>query len=382
MAIPTLTMIPSGYKAGKIYSVLPTNGDGDFTSTRSSSATRVNKSGLIETVLSNVPRLDYLYSSCPSLLIELPKTNNIRYSENTTASSDWTDPLNEWSSTLNTQISPSGELSADTMSLSASRSASLIRVQSMNLVAGTYAVSFWIKDIGGNMTGGTVDLGDVGGGDTTPSLSTVGSDWIRVKRIITLTSTQTRTDIQINFSGTSGQVSIWGLQIELGTTETSYIPTNGSTVTRARDIVINGGDLNSLDVVEGTLFLDLFNFDNGVQSIISISDGTETNKIQLLFEPLLSRVRTFSTGGVLYHSNLDFNQRNKIAITFKNNEYKTFVNGVLEDTDTSATVPTGMDRLNFASRSGGFLPFEGQVYDTRVYDAALSNEELIQLTTI
>ena len=51
MAIPSLAMIPSGYKDGKVYSVLPTNGDGDFTFARGSNATRVNKDGLIEDVL-------------------------------------------------------------------------------------------------------------------------------------------------------------------------------------------------------------------------------------------------------------------------------------------------------------------------------------------
>ena len=50
MAIPKLAMIPSGYKDGKVYSVLPTNGDGDFTFSRGSNATRVNKDGLIETM--------------------------------------------------------------------------------------------------------------------------------------------------------------------------------------------------------------------------------------------------------------------------------------------------------------------------------------------
>ena len=48
MAIPSLAMIPSGYKDGKVYSVLPTNGE-DFD--RGSNATRVNKDGLIETML-------------------------------------------------------------------------------------------------------------------------------------------------------------------------------------------------------------------------------------------------------------------------------------------------------------------------------------------
>ena len=45
----SLVQIPSGYGDGKLYSVKPTNGDGDFTFSRSSSGTRVNSDGLIET---------------------------------------------------------------------------------------------------------------------------------------------------------------------------------------------------------------------------------------------------------------------------------------------------------------------------------------------
>ena len=44
----SLVMIPSGYKAGKVYSIKPSNGDGDFDFTRASAATRVNEQGLIE----------------------------------------------------------------------------------------------------------------------------------------------------------------------------------------------------------------------------------------------------------------------------------------------------------------------------------------------
>ena len=71
MAIPTLAMIPSGYKAGKLYSVLPSDGTGDFTVARNSVATRVNQSGLIEEVDVNVPRLDYSAGGCPVLLTEI-----------------------------------------------------------------------------------------------------------------------------------------------------------------------------------------------------------------------------------------------------------------------------------------------------------------------
>jgi hypothetical protein len=46
----SLVMIPSAYKDGKLYSIKPTDGSGDFTFSRGSNlaATRVNSSGLIE----------------------------------------------------------------------------------------------------------------------------------------------------------------------------------------------------------------------------------------------------------------------------------------------------------------------------------------------
>ena len=64
MENPKLALIPSGYKSGKVYSILPTDGVGDFDFSRGSTATRVNKDGLIETVNNNVPRLDWLNSDC------------------------------------------------------------------------------------------------------------------------------------------------------------------------------------------------------------------------------------------------------------------------------------------------------------------------------
>lgn len=50
----SLVLIPSGTKTGKVYSQKPTNGDGDFTFTRSSAATRVNADGNIEKETSNL----------------------------------------------------------------------------------------------------------------------------------------------------------------------------------------------------------------------------------------------------------------------------------------------------------------------------------------
>jgi hypothetical protein len=51
----SLAMIPSGYKTSKVYSAIPTSGDGDLTFSRSNdTATRVGPDGLIEKVRTNV----------------------------------------------------------------------------------------------------------------------------------------------------------------------------------------------------------------------------------------------------------------------------------------------------------------------------------------
>ena len=71
----SMIVVPSGYKATKLYAQVPTDGDGDLTVTRASSKTRVNSSSLVETITANVPALDYSLSSCPALAIDPAATN-------------------------------------------------------------------------------------------------------------------------------------------------------------------------------------------------------------------------------------------------------------------------------------------------------------------
>ena len=54
MATPSVAMIPTGFKQGKLYSVLPEDGTGDFEFTRASAATRVNEDGLIQTEIISI----------------------------------------------------------------------------------------------------------------------------------------------------------------------------------------------------------------------------------------------------------------------------------------------------------------------------------------
>jgi type 1 fimbria pilin len=84
----SLIYYPSGYKEDKIYSLKPTDGSGDLTFTRASSATRVNSDGLIES----------------------PRTNLVLYSEEFD-NAYWT--KTNVTITANATTAPDGNLTAD-----------------------------------------------------------------------------------------------------------------------------------------------------------------------------------------------------------------------------------------------------------------------------
>jgi hypothetical protein len=61
----SLVLIPSGTKTGKVYSQKPVSGDGDFTFTRSSAATRVNADGFIEKETQNLLKQSNNFDTSP-----------------------------------------------------------------------------------------------------------------------------------------------------------------------------------------------------------------------------------------------------------------------------------------------------------------------------
>ncbi len=143
MATPSLAMIPSGFKAGKLYSVLPESGVGDFTFARASAATRVNEDGLIETMGNNVPRLDYTDGGCPNFLLEPQSTNLITYSEDFSDSS-W--DVFRGSVTSNATTSPDGTLNASRYQEDSQTGSHLFRRQSLSITNGlSYTGSIFAK---------------------------------------------------------------------------------------------------------------------------------------------------------------------------------------------------------------------------------------------
>jgi hypothetical protein len=77
-----------GYKASKLYCYKPTDGTGDFTWARNSTAYRVNQTNFLELMGTNVPRIDHI-NNCPELLIEEERTNLLLWSDKYDESPEW-----------------------------------------------------------------------------------------------------------------------------------------------------------------------------------------------------------------------------------------------------------------------------------------------------
>jgi len=404
MSKPILALIPSGYKATKVYSVLPNDGDGDFTFARTGEATRVRKDGLIEAVATTVPRLDWLNSNCPSLLLEPTRTNIQAFSENFGGAA-WSAAFS--TVTANSSISPNGELTA--YNFKTTTSAGLL-TGSATIVANTiYSYSLYVKanttnickvlifdaDSGGSATPyGTIQF-DMSNETITSSLGTASFDklddgWYRLQ--VTGTSPNPlgggATGVQISLTEI-GSVFIWGAQMEAAPYASSYIKNDSSVsgVTRLKDECSGGGDSALFSITQGTFYADVTPFNSDL-SILGISDGTDTNRLQLMFYgsggTFTNKLRVLGQGDSSASLDRQFTMtmgaRKKILVTFKENEAKVYINGSLEFTDTAYDMPTGLNELEFRQYNSSNT-FEGKVHDVRVYDRVLTQSEAIELTT-
>lgn len=78
----SLVITPNGVKTSKLYSIKPSDGTGDLSVIRNTSATRINENGNIVNVPANVARIDYSTGQ-PAILVE-PQMTNIWINNNNT----------------------------------------------------------------------------------------------------------------------------------------------------------------------------------------------------------------------------------------------------------------------------------------------------------
>jgi hypothetical protein len=307
-----------------------------FDFTRASSATRVNKDGLIEVVGSNEPRIDFLNDTDGALLLEPSRTNLIEYSEDF-GNSFWT--KSNATVISNNVISPNGTLNASSITFGSSGYL-LESVTTTKTIGSSETISVFSKtDIIGTFLkygGGTASGTDV------ENKESFGNGWYRYSVTRTFTEAETaQTQIIISSSDVGLNIVIYGAQLEAGSYATSYIPTQGSSVTRVADACNGAGNDQVFNASEGILFVEMAALDRqkSLFELISLSDGTTTNRMYLGFSSGTNKLRWLYGDNVFTGdtTSIETTNNNKIAFKFKDNDFAIWVNGVEIDSQLSGS---------------------------------------------
>lgn len=323
MPIPSLQMYPSGFKATKLYSQLPTDGTGDFTHARSTTATRINSIGVVETVAIDVPRLDYTDDVCPVLLLE-PQSTNLY---------------------LNSAV---------------------MVTQGVTTTATPYTVSFY----------GTGTITFTG----THSGSLVGTG---ANDRVSVTFTPSAGTLTSTISGTvtNGQVENLSYATSVIVTLGSTVTRTADICNDAGDVNTFNSVEGVLFVEMAALVNDLSTRE------ISISDASFNNRIEIRYLSVSNqiqavvRVASVVVAAMIFNSS-DITSFDKVALKWKVNDFAFWANGVEVATDGSGvSFPASTLTETAFDDGGGFGNFFGKVKEIRVYKTALTDLELQTLTT-
>lgn len=389
------------YKDGKVLAYNDENNNFKplpFDFTRASSATRVNSAGLIEEVGQGVPRIDYTNDANGALLLEPSRTNYLLSTEDFLNGSAWQ------------AIGSVREAKNDGNSLGISEYVTVSGIDAYNdrldgytskapADGETYTYSAYYRATGDNI-GKQINIAvntTTGLGGSAEETITLTGDWVRHDLTVTYNSSVTG-NIRVHAaivrtvtSQTATSVDIVAPQVEQGSYATSYIPTSGSSVTRAADDNLDCFSLPTgiAGLTEGTMYVDIQVFDAnaiGNRNWISLDNGTGGSDDRILIYMLggASEIRGQIKSNLganlaqMASSPVEDNSINKIAIAYKNNYCRFYVNG-------TSFNPTDSYTLSISNLQNIRIPYTGtnqmKLRDFRLYNTALTDSELIALTS-
>jgi len=358
-----------------------------------------------EETRNNVPRIDYTGGGCPHILAEPQRTNVITYSEDF-SNSYWT--KSNVSVTPNTTTSPDGITNADSIILSSGTSTKQIYSTAFTAITTNYAYSGFFKKNTHNiiqLLAGNTDivnfdltLGTFNSpSSTSAKIENFGNGWYRCTMLasgasssivlVNVLAVDSLTSVRAESTSSTGTFYAWGAQVEVGAYPTSYIPTSGSAVTRNADVFTRDGIASLINSTEGVFFAEIAALaDDDGNRVIRISDGGgNTNAIEFRYASDGNLYYDIWVGGASkfsgYYTSFTQTNANKIAIKYKENDFALWVNGTEVATDTSG-VTFSANTLNDLSLSrGAQFFFYGKAKQLQVYKAALTDAQLISLTS-
>ena len=379
--------------------------DPRITFTRASGGSYVGADGLIKYAGVNEARFDHNPSTGESLglLVEESRSNLLAPSIPDNVS------VSNATVVTNSIISPSGELNASFLREDTSINIEHYKDYGPTLTSGvTYTFSVFYKAGPGNrnfamrVAGINVAAQIVNVTNNTITSGTIvdyGNDWYRAYYSFTATATggttvrfQLHNQYVYTGDGTSG-IYIWGAQLEAGAFATSYIPTIGSTRTRAADNAsITGKNFSEwYRQDEGTFYSQFktqLNINNNIWSINNYPNttfGTLQNYFRLLI--LSNNIHTqYNVAGTNLYPQFSLANNNSQKVTQSYNINSSPITSALNGTigtgsgNIYATSP-GLNQLEFGKNTDARTTI-GQYTISRLtyFPKRLPNAQLQALT--
>lgn len=392
----------------------------DFTSgfnpnlsfSRASTATKTNKSGNLESVLSGAPRIDFnaITGESRGVLIEPQATNMLLQSES--FASPWSFIGSSVDSSL--VAPPSGAGTVKKLKESAT-TGSHAAFQAMSFLLGvTYCFSVYAKAgerkrilISGQATAFSVnwavfdlETGLVAGvSGCAARIERLQGGFFRCSWVATAAATTTATvythlvtqaDVtQYAGDGVSGAY-VWGAQCETASRASSYIATTTAQVTRAADsLSIQGAVFNRFFTQsEGAIYVE-FEHDraawpSSAPAIMCISDGTGTGEASgiVLSASAAGTSLDVSSSSVSQASLLVSNGSaagvHRAAFSYKADSFSLSADNATPSTDTAGTIPT-LSRLDIGSVIGA-RHFSGWIKRIAIFPRAASSAIIQSIT--
>ena len=369
-----------------------------FTFDRDSVATRVNKQGLIETVGADQPRIDYLNDSNGALLLEPSRTNSVTKSENI---QDWNRASNA-TSEFGYEDPFKGNNAVKLTSSSTAQSYQVYQSTTALSSGTTYTFSMYAKKGTGHifrLDFGIPDNGfvhiDLRDGSLLQesgstyydgySVTPISNGWYRISMTATFNSSAY---YRAGLFNQQGDCYVAFAQIEAGSYATSYIPTQGSAVTRLADVCNQTVPDGVIGQTEGTLYVDFnINTGQGIGGIIELINPSNTQSRVLLWDGTavsnnINLVAFFSAKSASITLNNVSVGNHKAVLIYSNSFTKFFLDGVKIGEEISNNPYSDMNKIDFNHVSGGVNFQQKRIKDVKLYNIALTDQEAIALTQV
>jgi hypothetical protein len=365
--------------------------DARVTVTRAlNTGTRVNSSGLIETVNANLPRFDYdpITKICKGLLIEESRANIVPYSS---AFGSWTN--NAITVTADAVVAPDGTTTADDLERTSATSNN--RSQTITFTGNaTKSVSIFVRYnsspsfavflfdstasanrmlIDFTFTAGVPAVGSINSGSL-EAIENYGNGWYRIKMLCP-SVVAANTNVLYVYPARTGSLNnqkttFWGAQAEDGAFATSYIfNAAAGTTTRNADAVS----------MTGTNFSDWYNATVSGTAVVSAITKGGLNNTMYVFDDTSStqyanivivaangsstsgtmsysvRANSVTTYSDIKASQMTNNTLFNTALFFASSNFSSATNGGTPATQTSGAVPATANILRLGSHRDGTI---------------------------